>query len=588
MSAEQVMSNPTGSDSYANKTNVERDAGVEWWRDARFGMFIHWGVYAVPAGEYGGKVFTGASEWLMHQAKIPASEYRHFAEAFNPVAYDPETWVRAAVDAGMKYLVITAKHHDGFALFPSKASTWNVAEATPYGRDLLGPLVDACRRAGLRIGFYYSQAQDWFNGGSVFGEKWDPVQENDFDAYLDRVAIPQIRELLTTYGPDIPAVLWWDTPSDMTPDRAARVDAAVQAVAPGMLQNDRLGLIREQHPGHFDTPEQRIPANRPGRAWETCMTTNESWGFCASDNAWKPAALLIRQLCEVVSQGGNYLLNIGPRADGTFPEPSLAALREVGDWMRVNGEAVHGTSAGPFPYRLPWGFASRRDRMMYLMIDEWPVGGLLEVPLLDLPETAQLLSDPEAPVGFRIVDNVLRITLPASAPGAAVCVVALRFAAEPRIGNIPSRPRPPVIPQPADGSLALRAADAEIIGDHLSLLGGEDPFLGCWSSVDSHPLWRVSLHRAGTYRVEVIYAVPAHREGTVAEIRIGGQSLPFAATGTGGWGEFCRAPAGVVSLEPGEEVEMRVIPACVPVGAVMNLRAVLLTPCASNECKEEI
>ncbi len=549
---------------------------MAWWREARFGMFIHWGVYAVPGGVYRDRVIAAASEWLMHHAKVPVAEYRRFADGFNPVAYDPEAWVRAAVDAGMGYIVITAKHHDGFALFPSKASAWNVADATPYGRDLLGPLVDACRRAGLRIGFYYSQAQDWVNGGATFAGNWDAAQNRDFDEYLDQLAIPQIREMLTSYGPGVPAVLWWDTPASMTPVRAARIDAAVQAIAPGILQNDRLG---GEHPGDFQTPEQRIPSNRPAREWETCMTTNESWGFSVHDNGWKPPTLLIRQLCEVVSQGGNYLLNIGPRADGTIPEPGLAALREVGVWMRVNGEAIRGASAGPFPYRMPWGFASQRDRTIYLMIDAWPAGGVLEVPLLDVPESAWVMTNSEAVVKVQSLKDAIRITLPPVAPDPAVSVVALHFTDKPRIGKIPPRLRPPVIPQPADGALALRAADAEIIGDHLGLLPEDEPTLGFWSSLDSHPLWRVNLNRAGNYHVEVLYAVPPHRQGTVAEILFDDQRLPFAAEGTGSWREFRRVTAGVVALETNEELTIRVVPVRIPVGAVMNLRAVFLTPC---------
>ena len=542
-----------------------------WWREARFGLFIHWGVYAVPAGVHRGRAVAGASEWLMHSAKIPVADYQAYAADFTASDYDPEAWARAAKDAGMGYVVITAKHHDGFALFDTAVNDWHAP------RDLLRSLAEACRRHDLPLGFYYSQAQDWINGGAVFGDKWDPAQNGDFDAYLDRVAIPQLTELLTRYGPEIPAVLWWDTPAEMTPARAARVDGAVQMIRPGIFQNDRLGLASGG--GHFDTPEQRIPATRPARPWETCMTTNESWGFNLHDQAWKSPATLIRQLCEVVSQGGNYLLNIGPRADGVIPERALAALAEIGAWMRVNGVAIRGASAGPFPHRLPWGFATARGDTIYLLVETWPADGLLSVPLIDLPDSARLLAAPDSPLAFSSVfAGAFILHLPPTAPDPAVSVVALHYAVPPRLGTVPPRPRLPVVPQPADGVIVLRAGDAEIIGEHLALTTGPDPQLGCWTSLDSHPLWRIRLHQAGAYRVELDYAVPAHRQGTLAEIAIGDLRLPFVAAGTGGWGEFVRAVAGVVTLAPHDELDVRVLPRSIPVGAVMNLRAVHLTP----------
>lgn len=548
-----------------------------WWRVARFGMFIHWGVYAVPAGVYRDKQIRGASEWLMHSAKMPAADYRKFAEGFTAEHYNAEEWVQAARDAGMGYIVITAKHHDGFALFDSKASDWNSVRSCPAHRDLLRPLVDACRRADMPLGFYYSQAQDWINGGASFGGNWDPAQERDFDDYIDRVAIPQVRELLTLYGADAPALLWWDTPASMTPERTARIEAAVEALRPGLLQNDRLGV--RPSGGHFDTPEQRIPANRPARDWETCMTTNDSWGFNLHDREWKPPELLIRQLCEVASQGGNYLLNIGPRAGGSIPQESLGALCAIGQWMRTNGAAIHGSAAGPFPHRLPWGFATQREGAVYLLVENWPADGRLPVPLLDLPEAARVLGEADAAPSWEAVkDGAFVLRLPATAPDNAVSVVELDYSTAPRLGEVPPRPRLPVIPQPADGAILLRAADAEIIGDHLALHAGSSPELGCWTALDSWPLWRLRVHRSGTYRVEVEYAVPDHREGTLAEVEVGERRLPLVVGGTGGWGEYALVDVGLVELEPQDELHIRVIPQSIPLGAVMNLRAVVLTP----------
>jgi alpha-L-fucosidase len=342
----------------AKETPQQRDARMNWWRTAKFGMFIHWGVYSVPAGFYHDKPVSGIGEWIMNRGKIPCAEYQEFAKQFNPVKFDAEAWVKLAKDAGMKYIVITSKHHDGFAMFCSKASKWNICDASPYGRDPLKDLAEACRKQGIKLGFYYSQAQDWNNGGSTGGRGWDPAQEHDMDDYIDRIAVPQVREILSNYGPDIPAVLWWDTPRDMNPSRAARLDRVVRDLKPEIITNNRLG---GGYKGDTETPEQYIPAQGyPGRDWETCMTMNGTWGFKSNDHNWKSPETLIRNLVDIASKGGNYLLNVGPTSEGLIPKPSIERLEQVGKWMRVNGEAIYGT--GPTPFGAEAGAFSETEK----------------------------------------------------------------------------------------------------------------------------------------------------------------------------------------------------------------------------------
>src|SRR3954463_12945030 len=346
------------------QTNAN-DKHMEWWREARFGMFIHWGVYAVPAGYYNGQPIKRIGEWIMNRGKIPVAEYQEYAQQFDPVKYDADAWVKMAKDAGMKYIVITAKHHDGFALFKSNASKWNMVDATPYGKDVLKPLAEACRKYGIKLGFYYSQAQDWNNPGGAAARKvasegwdnpdsakidaytaaheghWDPAQTTKTMAqYIDEVAVPQVKELLTNYG-DV-AVLWWDTPTGMTDEFAEKLQAQL-ALQPKIITNDR--LKRPNFPGDFKTPEQRIPnlAELDGKDWETCMTMNGTWGYKSYDDKWKSSVVMIRNLMDITSKGGNYLLNVGPKADGEFPVESIQRLKEVGEWMKVNGEAVYET-----------------------------------------------------------------------------------------------------------------------------------------------------------------------------------------------------------------------------------------------------
>ena len=330
---------------------------LAWFQEAKFGLFIHWGVYAVPAGVHKGKeVTSGTGEWIMNYARIPAAEYREFARQFNPVQYDPAAWVALAKEAGIKYIVVTTKHHDGFALFDSKVSDWNMVQATPYGKDLIGPLVKAARAEGLKVGLYYSHDLDWAHpggGGGMMeklpdgtyvsaGGKWDAAQEGDFDEYLRTISVPQFRELLTAYQPDM---IWWDYAQNITPERAKPFVKLIQA-HPQLISNNRLG---GGFAGDLGTPEQHIPESLPSEAsWEACVTMNDTWGFMANDHHWKSADTIIRMLVDAAGKGGNLLLNVGPTAEGTFPQESIDRLKAVGAWLKVYGEAIYGTRGGPY------------------------------------------------------------------------------------------------------------------------------------------------------------------------------------------------------------------------------------------------
>ena len=367
---------------------------MQWWRDARFGMFIHWGIYSVPAGVYHGHDVSFIGEWIMRSANIPVSEYAQYATQFDPTNFDAMQWVKIAKAAGMKYIVITAKHHDGFAMFHSQVDGYNIYDASPWHRDPLAELAVACRKEGIRLGFYYSEAQDWHHPGGAAANKhpendvdaqhhWDPAQKGNRDDYLDRVAVPQVKELLSNYGPDTPAVLWWDTPVDMTPERAAKFLPLLK-LKPEIIINDRLGQNRLI--GDYQTPEQHIPTNGLAGDWETCMTINDTWGYKVHDHNFKSAETLIHNLIDIASKGGNYLLNVGPTSAGEIPQPEVERLEQMGDWMKVNGDAIYGTSSSPFGHPFTWGRCTAKispnKTTLYLHVWNWPTDGKLMVPQL--------------------------------------------------------------------------------------------------------------------------------------------------------------------------------------------------------------
>jgi alpha-L-fucosidase len=347
------------------------EARLSWFREAKYGLFIHWGLYAIPAGEWKGKTIPGIGEWIMNRARIPVAEYEQLAGQFNPVKFDADAWVQLAQDAGMKYIVITSKHHDGFALYGSKASPFNVVDATAFKRDVLKELADACRRKGMRLGFYYSQAQDWHEPNGA-GNTWDfgPDEKKDYDSYLRGKAEPQVRELLTGYGPV--ALLWFDTPRMMTPERAQRFTDIVRSVQPQCLIDGRLGAAGD----YVSTGDNAIPQRVGTTAWETPATINHTWGYRKDDSDWKSPGDITFKLLDIVSKGGNYLLNVGPMADGVIPAPSQDVLRTVGRWLKANGEAVYG--AGPTPFGEELGdYASTatdaKGQKLFLARTDWRV-----------------------------------------------------------------------------------------------------------------------------------------------------------------------------------------------------------------------
>ena len=473
------------------ETPEQKAERLKWFQEARFGMFIHWGVYSVPAGEYHGKPVEGYGEWIMHHASIPVSEYKAFAKDFTASDYDPKAWAALAKEAGMKYVVITSKHHDGFALYDSAASDWNAVKASGAKRDLIAPLAEAVRTAGLRFGLYYSQAQDWINPGGGYwkyknsknNEPWDPAQKGDFDEYLAKTALPQTKEILLQYHPD---VIWWDTPANMTRERSQKfVD--LLSLAPKIISNNRLGL-QDCFLGDTKTPERRIPPRGyPGQVFEVCMTMNDTWGYKKNDDHWVSVRQILRYLSDISSKGGNFLLNVGPDSKGRIPQPCVERLQAVGRWMKQNGEAIYATKGGPFPRRLSWGRVTQKPRAdggvtMYAQVWDWPSDGEIAMPGLNqLPTSGKILIS-GLPITARVTSEGIAIKLPGSAPDPDVSVVKLEFT---KPLEVTGEPCP--IPGP-DGRITLTAYDADTHGSYtgnITLAGsGTEARLSGWTSED--------------------------------------------------------------------------------------------------------
>ncbi len=426
---------------FTQEAPAQRDARMAWWRDAQFGMFIHWGAYAVAAGTYRGERIAGIGEWIMSRAQVPIAEYERFVHQFNPTQFDADEWVRIAKGAGMKYIIITSKHHDGFAIFDSKVSTYDIMDATPYKRDVIRALSTAAHRQGLKFGVYYS-IMDWHHPdaqGPNFPDYNSRTWSNpNFDRYVETYMKPQLKELVTQY-PAID-VLWFDGEwvADWTDAKGKDLYNWLRAIKPTLIINNRVGHSRQGLAGlttegqvgvgDFGTPEQRVPPEGlPGVDWETCMTMNDTWGFKSYDDNWKDTRTLVRTLIDVASKGGNFLLNVGPTAQGLIPAPSVARLREMGDWMRLNGEAIYGTTVSP--YGMPaWGRYTAKGGRIYAHVFDWPKGGKLELTgLKERPARAYLLAD-KTPIAVEQTDAGFVIQLPVVPPSTIATVLVLEKA----------------------------------------------------------------------------------------------------------------------------------------------------------------
>ncbi len=557
------------------ETPAQREARLKWFKDARFGMFIHWGVYAVPAGVWQDKPVRGIGEWILKNGAIPLKDYRAFAKDFTASKYDPAAWAELAKEAGMKYLVITSKHHDGFALYDSKVSDWNAVKASGAKRDLIAPLEKEARERGLKFGLYYSQAQDWTHpGGAIMGKKagepgWDPAQTGDFDQYLKNIALPQTKEILAKFKPDI---LWWDTPVNMTTERGKPLHDALSMV-PGIITNNRLG---GDFKGDTSTPEQHIPPRGfPGEMFEVCMTMNDTWGFKKDDHNWKSVTQILQNLSDISSKGGNFLLNVGPTAEGEIPAESIERLKAVGQWMDSYGEAIYATEASPFARRLNWGRITRKTEgdktTLYLHVWDWPTDGKLLLPTLKEKPVSGKVMKTGAAVTTEASDEGLVVVLPGQATDKNISVVTLEFQ-----GPLTITQQPSVAPGP-DGKITLDAFAADLHGGYTGTIKvagrGAQAMLTHWNEPGWWFEYMVNSPAAKEWNItaEVASSAPVK-----VNVGVGKTKADVEVPSTGGADKWETISLGKIKLPKGESsVQIRGVKEG---WKPLNVRRVTLSP----------
>lgn len=533
--------------------DVPAQPDPSWFELAKFGLFIHWGLYSVAGNEWQGRTYHGSSEWLMHRLKIPAAQYAALAKQFDPVNFNAAEWARFAHDAGVRYLVITAKHHEGFAMFDSKVSPFNIVDATPYRRDPMTALAQACRAEGIHFGFYYSQFLDWHepNGG---GNTWDFPGRKNYAQYYAAKSTPQIRELLSNYGPI--DIVWFDMAGGLSRGQTQAFVEGVRRLQPACLISSRVG----QGFGDFrDFGDSELPPRPIPGPWEALYTHNDSWGFDRGDFDFKSPEQIIRLLASVSARGGNLILNVGPDGTGRIPELSVRYLTEVGRWLRANSESIYGTLASPIPDQ-PWGVAtlSRATPRLYLHLFERPTGGTILIPGFTAKAVRVGLLQGGRSLAWLQKGDDLYVQLPETLADPRDTVAVVDFSGNLRFGWADA---PSVVSNRYPITL-LEASSARLSGAAGLRRFDNSWYFGNWKHMtcvvgqqgaNDAASFPVRFAEAGDYRIELEYSCSASSENQNGVVTVGNQTLPFATLLTGNYDKseplvFIRHPIGVVRI----------------------------------------
>ena len=487
------------------KLRAENAQRGQLFDEGNYAMFIHWGLYSLLGNNVDGKTYYGIGEWIMNprMAGIPVDKYKQLAGEFNPVNFNAKEIARIAKEAGMKYIVITAKHHDGFAMYHSKACDFNIVDATPWKTDPMKELATACREAGLGFGFYYSHNQDWTfpggNGGPTTDEEGNPAT---FDDYFEKKCLPQVNEITTEYGPI--ELVWFDTPGNMPKHYVEKLVDLVHKNQPRALVSGRAGhgLGDYQTLGDMEVPRENIEG-----MWESVDTTNDSWAYAWYDEYWKSPKEILKRLIACVGRGGTYMLNIGPKGDGSVPQRAVQTLTRAGKWIHRYPQVVYNTGASPWHHALPWGDVTRKDNTLFLCVFDWPTSGKLYLPNLKTKvASANLLSTDDAvPLTWNVASDWVVIDLPPQAPEKLASVIQVNLESEPMVD--------PVWALDPNMETEVLAEFAEVEKAKQDRKRWMEKF-GEWKAVvhahgfekGGKAFWEIDVHQPGEYNVSLTYA----------------------------------------------------------------------------------
>jgi len=571
-----------GQSAWANADDglaiaVTKEQRLEWFRQAKFGVFIHWGPYARLAGEWRGKRLSVGTncEWIMQRLQIPREEYREAAKQFNPVKFDADAWADLAATTGMKYVVLTAKHHDGFAMYRSRVSKYNIVDHTPFDRDPLRELAVACRKRGLRFCIYYSHREDW-DEPFAYGNTWDfdfkpednlPLFE---EKYVETKAKPQLEELLTNYGPF--GLVWFDR-GMYTPEQGRAFAELVWKHQPHCLVNGRVGNYEQELLGDYQNMNDNgMPIGGIEEYWETPQTLNETWGYSDFDHQWKRPEEVIRRLVEIVSRGGNYLLNVGPDGEGVVPEPSVRILQAVGRWVSANGESIYGTTASPF-HELPWGYCTVKGTTLYLHVFDWPPDHRLRLlGLHTAARSATLLTDSAKRLPIRQADGCLEITVPDEPSDPVNTVIAVNLKGTLHVD-------PPIVSQANDGTIALDYIRAITGGRTVKRFNRKGKFhISRWTTPEDTIVWHVDVATPGRFNVKITYAADAQWSGQPYVVQVGQTKLEAEVQPTGKSYEYKTISLGTIQISQPGRHKLLMRPAKKLDNDLMYFRALELVP----------
>jgi alpha-L-fucosidase len=551
--------------SHLNESKDQRNARMQWWREARFGMFIHWGPVSLKGTEIG---------WSRGR-QIPIEEYDNLYKQFNPVKFNAREWVSIAKEAGMKYMVITAKHHDGFCLWDSKYTDYDIM-STPFKQDVITELAEECRRQDIKFNTYYSII-DWYQGDYLPRGSGDkrPVEGADFERYVKYMK-NQLREILTKYGPL--GIMWFDGEweSHWSPERGWDLYDYVRGLQPDIIVNNRVGKGRQgmkgvtkkdrEYAGDYDTPEQEIGHFNIDDPWETNMTLCRQWAWKPNDKM-KSLKECIQTLVQVAGGDGNFLFNVGPMPDGSIEPRQVERLRQIGQWLEKNGESIYGTSGGPLKPGA-WGVSTHKDNRIYVHVFDWPKNGQLQVPIAahKVKRAYLLARDIDLLLGGEGTDSIT-ITVPRKAPDPIDTVVVLET-----VGGAKTQ-------QAKDGSVMLRAANAVVCGKAARYeSGGGKDNIGYWTNPQDYVVWDLKVSKPGMFDVVITLACANGAGGSEYIVTVVGQELAGKVKDTGGWTNFVTEKLGTVKIDRAGSYTLSVKPQKMPGSAVMNLQSVKLVP----------